>query len=149
MDNEMLLQQARDYVAQESDSFFKNQIESLIEKGDYNELNDRFYTELEFGTGGIRGVIGGGYNRMNPLVVRKATQGLTNYIKKAGLSREPSVVIAYDSRHFSDLFALEAARVLRQRYPHLCVYGPSAHPRAFFCRSSTESDFRDRGDREP
>jgi phosphoglucomutase len=75
---------------------------------------------LEFGTAGLRGVIGGGTNRMNPLVVRKATQGLANYIFKwraehdavgAGLKPTPSAAIAYDSRHYSDVFAESAALI--------------------------------------
>jgi phosphoglucomutase len=79
-----------------------------------SELRDRFYRELEFGTGGLRGLTGAGNNRMNPHVVRRATQGLANYILKAG--GEPAarrgVAIAYDSRLRSGEFALDAARVL-------------------------------------
>ncbi|HLV32596.1 MAG TPA: phospho-sugar mutase [Chitinispirillaceae bacterium] len=111
MDKELLLKKAGKYVEAEENSFFRNQVESLIDQQDFTELNDRFFTELEFGTGGLRGVIGGGFNRMNPLVVRKATQGLASYIKKTVDSDDLSAVIAYDSRNFSDLFALEAALV--------------------------------------
>ena len=67
-----------------------------------------FYTELEFGTAGLRGVIGAGTNRMNPYIVRKATQGLANFLNRQALTN-PKVAIAYDSRHFSDVFAKEAA----------------------------------------
>ena len=74
------------------------------------EINDRFYRDLEFGTGGLRGVIGAGTNRMNIYTVRKATQGLANYLKKR--AEHPSAAIAYDSRIKSDLFAREAAAVL-------------------------------------
>lgn len=74
------------------------------------EINDRFYRNLEFGTGGLRGVIGAGTNRMNVYTVRKATQGLANYLNKHGKS--PSVAIAYDSRIKSDVFARESAAVL-------------------------------------
>ncbi len=77
------------------------------------EIEDRFYTDLKFGTGGMRGKIGAGTNRMNKYTVRKATQGLANYIvnyNDSGL--EKGVVIAYDSRHKSYEFALEAALVL-------------------------------------
>ena len=78
---------------------------------DEKEMEDRFYTELEFGTAGLRGVIGAGTNRMNIYTVRKATQGLANYIKKVqGESR--GVAIAYDSRHMSPEFADEAALCL-------------------------------------
>ena len=72
------------------------------------QIEDRFYKELEFGTGGLRGVIGAGTNRMNIYTVRKATQGLANYILKQGGAGR-SVAIAYDSRYFSPQFADEAA----------------------------------------
>ena len=75
-----------------------------------DEINDRFYRNLEFGTGGLRGVIGAGTNRMNVYTVRKATQGLANYLNKHG--KAPSVAIAYDSRIKSDVFARESAAVL-------------------------------------
>ena len=75
------------------------------------QIEDRFYKELEFGTGGLRGVIGAGTNRMNIYTVRKATQGLANYILKQG-GQEKGVAIAYDSRYFSPEFADEAARCM-------------------------------------
>ena len=79
-------------------------------EGDEEQISDRFYRELEFGTGGLRGVIGAGDNRMNIYTVRKATQGLADYLN----ARYPSsaVAISFDSRIKSDLFAREAARVL-------------------------------------
>lgn len=81
--------------------------------GDTNELEDRFYRELEFGTGGLRGVIGAGSNRINRYTVGKATQGFARYINEGHKGEgRPSVVIAHDSRHFSPEFALEAALVL-------------------------------------
>ncbi len=76
--------------------------------GDEKEIEDRFYRELEFGTGGLRGVIGAGTNRMNVYTVRKATQGLANYIKKAG-REDMGVAISYDSRRMSPEFADVAA----------------------------------------
>lgn len=75
------------------------------------EIEDRFFKELEFGTGGLRGVIGAGTNRMNRYTVGRATQGLAQAVKKTAGS-QPSVVIAYDSRHQSPEFALESALVL-------------------------------------
>ncbi|MCR4754260.1 MAG: phospho-sugar mutase [Lachnospiraceae bacterium] len=78
---------------------------------DDKEIEDRFYKELEFGTGGLRGVIGAGTNRMNIYTVRKATQGLANYIIKKG-GQDRGVAIAYDSRRFSPEFADEAALCL-------------------------------------
>ncbi|MFR1479595.1 MAG: hypothetical protein ACLSB9_29860 [Hydrogeniiclostridium mannosilyticum] len=74
------------------------------------EISDRFYQNLAFGTGGLRGILGAGTNRMNIYTVRKATQGLANYLNKHG--EKPSVAIAYDSRNKSELFAREAAGVL-------------------------------------
>jgi phosphoglucomutase len=83
-------------------------------EGNEQEQEDRFYKELEFGTGGLRGVIGAGSNRMNRYVIGRATQGLARYIleQHAGKVGKPSVVIAHDSRHFSPEFALDAALVL-------------------------------------
>lgn len=78
---------------------------------DENEIKERFYTELEFGTAGLRGVIGAGLNRMNIYTVRKATQGLANYIAKVG-GKEKGVAIAFDSRRMSPEFANEAALCL-------------------------------------
>ena len=78
---------------------------------DDNEIKERFYQDLEFGTAGLRGVIGAGTNRMNIYTVRKATQGLANYIIKAG-KQSQGVAIAYDSRHMSPEFADEAALCL-------------------------------------
>ncbi len=81
-------------------------------KDDPKEIEERFYRELEFGTGGLRGIIGAGTNRMNIYTVRKASQGLANYISKKGEeSKKKGIVIAYDSRFMSPEFSLEAAKV--------------------------------------
>lgn len=80
-------------------------------EGNEKEIEDRFYKELEFGTGGLRGVIGAGTNRMNIYTVRKATQGLANYIISQG-GKDRGVAIAYDSRRMSPEFADEAALCL-------------------------------------
>ncbi len=82
----------------------------LKEKDDVDGIQDRFYRELEFGTGGLRGVIGAGSNRMNIYNIRKATQGLANYLNATDLPKK--VAIGYDSRIKSDVFARETARVL-------------------------------------
>ena len=87
----------------------KEELRSIT--GDEKEIEDRFYKELEFGTGGLRGVIGAGTNRMNIYTVRKATQGLANYIISQG-GKEKGVAIAYDSRRMSPEFADEAALCL-------------------------------------
>ena len=80
-------------------------------KDDENEITERFYMDLEFGTAGLRGIIGAGTNRMNIYVVRRATQGLANYIAKVD-KKSQGVAIAYDSRHMSPEFAQEAALCL-------------------------------------
>ncbi len=79
--------------------------------GDEREIEDRFYKNLSFGTGGLRGVIGAGTNRMNIYTVTKATQGLANYIIKQG-GADKGVAIAFDSRHMSDRFSEQAALCL-------------------------------------
>lgn len=91
------------------DEATKEELRGIAE--DEKEIEDRFYKELEFGTGGLRGVIGAGTNRMNIYTVRKATQGLANYIIKQG-GRDRGVAIAYDSRRMSPEFADEAALCL-------------------------------------
>ena len=78
--------------------------------GDEAAISDRFYRDLEFGTGGLRGVIGAGTNRMNLYTIRRATQGLADYLNASGLPKK--VALAHDSRHKGELFCLEAARVL-------------------------------------
>ncbi|MGO4374878.1 phospho-sugar mutase, partial [Paenibacillus sp. MCAF20] len=82
--------------------------------GDEKEITDRFYRDLEFGTGGLRGVMGAGTNRLNAYTVGKATQGLANWLlaKADAESDKPSVVIAHDSRNLSPEFALDSALVL-------------------------------------
>ncbi|MCI1774364.1 MAG: phospho-sugar mutase [Paenibacillus lautus] len=96
------------YVDEET----KQELRSL--EHDAKELEERFYRDLEFGTGGLRGVIGAGSNRMNKYTVGRATQGFAQYVLETHGDAEgkPSVVIAHDSRHFSPEFALEAALVL-------------------------------------
>ncbi len=86
------------------------ELRALDPIADEKAIFDRFYRDLEFGTGGLRGVIGAGTNRLNIYVIRKATQGLCNYLKTSGLPQ--SIAIGYDSRIKSDVFALEAAKVI-------------------------------------
>ena len=87
----------------------KNELRAIAD--DENEIKERFYMDLEFGTAGLRGIIGAGINRMNIYTVRRATQGLANYIKKQG-GEEKGVAIAFDSRRMSPEFAMEAAMTL-------------------------------------
>ncbi|MBQ5320695.1 MAG: phospho-sugar mutase [Oscillospiraceae bacterium] len=89
-------------------------------KDNEEEISDRFYRDLEFGTGGLRGVIGAGTNRMNIYTVKKATQGFANYLLKT--EENPSVAISYDSRIKSDLFAKSAAEVFAANGIRVYIY---------------------------
>lgn len=91
------------------DADTKSELQAIA--GDEKEITERFYKELEFGTAGLRGIIGAGTNRMNCYTVRKATQGLANYILSQNTQAQ-GVAIAYDSRHMSPEFANEAALCL-------------------------------------
>lgn len=95
------------------DTSEQDEVRALIEASAVDELRDRFWRELEFGTGGLRGVVGAGSNRMNGPIIRKATQGFANYIIKQGPEgKSRGVAIAYDSRLTSRFFAEQAAGVL-------------------------------------
>lgn len=93
------------------DQATRSELEGI--RGDEKEIEDRFYKELEFGTAGLRGIIGAGTNRINKYIIRKSTQGLSNYINKQGAgAKDRGVVIAYDCRRMSREFSEEAAMVL-------------------------------------
>ena len=111
MENQEIEARAREYVGQELDSGFRAEVQTLLDAEDWKELEDRFYRDLEFGTGGLRGVIGGGYNRMNSFVVSRATQGLCDYLIAAFPKKSLSACIAFDSRRYSPEFSEIAARV--------------------------------------
>lgn len=115
MDKSEILKRAKDYIAAEKDERFRKEVEELVAKEDFTELEDRFYRTLEFGTGGLRGVMGGGTNRMNTLEINLATQGLANYVIKAFPEKAKagtlSAVVAYDSRNNSDVFAEATALI--------------------------------------
>lgn len=99
----------------------KDLISELNEiKDDKEAINDRFYKNLEFGTGGLRGVIGAGSNRLNIYTIRRATQGLADYVNES--FKNASVAIAYDSRIKSDVFAKEAAKVLAANGIKVYIY---------------------------
>ena len=97
----------------------KKELESV--KGNTEEINDRFYRELEFGTGGLRGVIGAGTNRMNYYTVCKATQGLASYLMKIK-PEGASVAVSYDSRIKSTYFAESVAEVLSANGIRVFIY---------------------------
>ena len=86
--------------------------ELLSIRGNRKEINDRFYQEIVFGTAGLRGICGAGTNRMNPLTVGRATQGIANYLKKTGEDLERGVAVAYDCRHHSREYSELAAEIL-------------------------------------
>ena len=120
MEKAEILERAKKYIAEEKDERFRKEVEELVAKADDKdalaELEDRFYQTLEFGTGGLRGVMGGGTNRMNTLEINLATQGLANYVLKAFPEKAKdgtlSAVVAYDSRKNSDVFAEATALIL-------------------------------------
>ena len=115
MDKNEILARAKEYINEEKDQHFRQEVEELIKAENMAELEDRFYQNLEFGTGGLRGIIGGGTNRMNTWMINHATQGLANYFIKTFPEKAKagtlSAVIAYDSRRFSDLFAEATALI--------------------------------------
>ncbi|MDX9827373.1 MAG: phospho-sugar mutase [Spirochaetia bacterium] len=111
MERAALIARAKEYLAQEKDLVFAQEVKDILARDDSKELEDRFYRDLEFGTGGLRGLIGGGYNRMNTLVITRATQGLCDYIKAQFPGKELSACIAHDSRRRSTDFALATALV--------------------------------------
>ena len=100
------------------DSDLTNELSAI--KNDSEGISDRFYRELEFGTGGLRGVIGAGTNRMNIYTVRRATQGFADYINEA--FENPSVAVSYDSRIKSDVFAKATAGVFAANGIKVYIY---------------------------
>ena len=101
MENQELIKQvtekAQRWLTPAYDAETQAEVKRMLENEDKTELIDCFYKDLEFGTGGLRGIMGAGTNRMNIYTVRKATQGLANYIIKQGTQKQ-GVAIAYDSR---------------------------------------------------
>jgi len=103
----------KEWTGNEYDEKTREEIQKLVNSNNEKELIDRFYTDLEFGTGGLRGKIGAGTNRMNIYTVGRASQGLANYIINQGEeAKAKGVVIAYDSRRFSVEFALTTALIM-------------------------------------
>lgn len=120
-----LRNKAEAYIQAEQEPLFRDEVVQALEKEQWDDLYDRFYTSLSFGTAGLRGVLGGGTNRMNSFIVRKVTQGLSDYLNEE--SKNPSVAIAYDSRHFSETFAMEASLVLAANGISVFLYS-TLHP---------------------
>ncbi|MGB1500301.1 MAG: phospho-sugar mutase [Flavobacteriaceae bacterium] len=103
------------------DSETQNEIQQLITENS-DDLTDRFYKDLEFGTGGMRGMMGAGTNRINKYTLGKATQGLCNYLKKSYTDQKLKVAIAYDCRHNSDAFSRLVAEVLSANDIHVALF---------------------------
>ncbi len=110
--DKIIIEKANNWLSGDFDQQTKNEIKSLMDK-DPQGLIDAFYKDLEFGTGGLRGIMGAGTNRMNKYTVGMSTQGLANYLKTVFSDQKKiSVAIAFDSRNNSDFFAKTAANVL-------------------------------------
>jgi phosphomannomutase len=111
-----LLERAREWAAQDPDERTRAELERIIADvaagGDPTDLADRFDGTLEFGTAGLRGALGAGPNRMNRVVVQRAAAGLAAYLRDRGALRDAHVVIGYDARHNSDVFARDTAEVM-------------------------------------
>ena len=110
MTMEAILKNAKNWLTDFFDDKTKNEIQKLIDSNT-EELKDRFYKNLEFGTGGMRGIMGAGTNRINKYTLGKSTQGLSNYLKQVYNKEQVKVVIAYDCRHNSDTLARTVAQV--------------------------------------
>src|SRR5437868_11332976 len=104
-----LIERARAWAAEDPDPATKAELEALLERGESADLADRFGSRLEFGTAGLRGALGAGPNRMNRVVVTQAAAGLAAYTKAHG---GRAVVVGYDARHKSDVFARDTAEVV-------------------------------------
>ncbi|MCK0145447.1 phospho-sugar mutase [Arenibacter sp. F26102] len=107
---EAILKNAKSWLTDIFDDKTKNEIQKLIDNNT-EELKDRFYKNLEFGTGGMRGIMGAGTNRINKYTLGKSTQGLSNYLNQVYKDEQVKVVIAYDCRHNSDTLARTVAQV--------------------------------------
>jgi phosphomannomutase len=107
-----LIERARAWAAEDPDPVTRAALEALIEPGEPPELADRFDGTLDFGTAGLRGELGAGSNRMNRVVVIRAAAGLAAYLRHQGAGADSAVVIGYDARHNSDVFARDTAEVM-------------------------------------
>ncbi|MCW2831052.1 MAG: phosphomannomutase [Aeromicrobium sp.] len=105
-----LIERATDWLSQDPDPVTRDELQTLIDTGDTAELEDRFVERLQFGTAGLRGALGAGPNRMNRVIVAQAAAGLAAYLLDHGES--PTVVIGYDARHNSDVFARDTAEIM-------------------------------------
>ena len=116
-----ILDKASLWLSDTFDTETQNEIQQLITDNS-DDLTDRFYKDLEFGTGGMRGIMGAGTNRINKYTLGKATQGLSNYLKESYPNQKIKVAIAYDCRHNSDTFSRLVAEVLSANDIHVVLF---------------------------
>lgn len=117
-----VLQKINTWLTGNYDADVKQEIQKLLDKKEYTELTDSFYRNLEFGTGGLRGIMGPGSNRINKYTIGVATQGLCNHLKKTYPEEKVKVAIAHDSRNNSDLFARITADVFSANGIHVYFF---------------------------
>jgi len=110
MNTNEIINKAKQWIKTPFDAATQNEIQELLTE-DSKDLTDRFYKNLEFGTGGMRGIMGAGTNRINKYTLGKNTQGLSNYLLNTFSGKQIKVAIAYDCRHNSKLFAQSVANV--------------------------------------
>jgi phosphoglucomutase len=117
-----VLQKVNTWLQGNYDADVKQQIQKLLDDKAYTELTDSFYRDLEFGTGGLRGIMGPGSNRVNKYTIGTATQGLANYLKKTYPGEKIKVAIAHDSRNNADFLATTTAEVFSANGIHVYYF---------------------------
>jgi len=117
-----ILRKVNSWLQGSYDADVKKQIQTLLDQEAYTELTDSFYRDLEFGTGGLRGIMGPGSNRINKYTIGAATQGLANYLKKTYPGEKIKVAIAHDSRNNADLFSRITAEVFSANGIHVYFF---------------------------
>lgn len=142
MENQELIKQvtekAEKWLSPAYDAETQAEVKKMLENEDKTELIESFYKDLEFGTGGLRGIMGSGSNRMNIYTVGGATQGLSNYLNKNFKElKQISVVVGHDCRNNSRKFAEISEYILGQWHQGLFVRSPSSNTRDLICYSSS------------
>ncbi|ACH95056.1 phospho-sugar mutase [Borrelia recurrentis] len=120
MKNNKLQKKLKQYIQFEKNNFFKDEAIKLLKENNETEIYNRFHKELEFGTAGMRGIIGAGSCYINTYNIAKASQGIANYILT--ITQNPKIAISYDSRHFSKEFAYEAAEIFASNGIKIYIY---------------------------
>lgn len=120
MKNNKLKKKVEKYIQLEKNKYFKDEAIRLLNENNERELYNRFYKELEFGTAGMRGIIGAGTYYINTYNITKTSQGIANYILE--ITPNPKVIISYDSRYFSKNFAYDAAEIFASNGLKVYIY---------------------------